>query len=433
MASWRLIAAQVLIALLAVPPPAGAVPAVSFEFGSDGCGPSNVEGWQFQTSEALTVSALGAYDDVLDGLDRDIPVGLFDASCALVASVTVPQGQAAPLQAQYRYVAIAPVVLAAGQTYRIAALVGCDDFSPAFQTLDTVVLHPGLTGVSGRRIAFGDALACPTESGSGVDFAANFIIAPPCGNGIVQQGEECDDGNSDDADCCTNACTPQNAGEPCPPDDQVCTVDRCTADGVCAHTPGNAGTACRPPDFDCDAAETCDGVSPLCPEGDDEYAPDGTPCTDDGLYCSGEEACNQGECTGAGNPCEDLAATCDEDADQCVAWTPTATVAPTASTTPVATATRTASATAPPSATSSPIRTSPSSPTLTPIRTVPSPCRGDCDVDGAVTINELITAVTIALGAQPLSICPSLDSSANTTVEINELIGAVANALDRCS
>ena len=30
---------------------------------------------------------------------------------------------------------------------------------------------------------------------------------PVCGDGLVQAGEECDDGNQDDADCCTSACT----------------------------------------------------------------------------------------------------------------------------------------------------------------------------------------------------------------------------------
>lgn len=498
MASWRLISKQLLIAVLAMlapPLPAGAVPAVSFEFGRDGCGPSNVEGWEFQTLEPLTVSALGAYDYVLDGLDRAIPVGLFDASCTLIASATVPGGQVAPLQAQFRYVPIAPLVLPAGQTFRIAAVVGCDDFSPDFPTLDGVVLHPGLTAVTGKRLGFGTMLACPTETGSGVDFAANFIIAPPCGNGILQEGEQCDDGNGDDADCCSNACTPQHAGAPCAPDG-VCTIDRCTAAGVCEHVPGNAGTVCRAPEFDCDAAETCDGESAQCPEGED-YAPDGTPCTDDGLYCDGEEVCGQGECNGAGNPCEELAATCDEDTDQCVPWTPTVTVVPTASATPVATATRSVTPTSPPTATvpASPTRTAaptatdtvPSSPTRSPSRTsvptatigvatstftgspirtpvpsettgpptatvtgspmrtpVPSEtattlptasatCRGDCDLDGSVTINELITAVTIALGSQPLSLCPSLDSSTNAAVEINELITAVASALAGCA
>ena len=42
--------------------------------------------------------------------------------------------QPAALIADYRYVGIAPLVLTAGQTYRVAALMRCDDFTPQFQT-----------------------------------------------------------------------------------------------------------------------------------------------------------------------------------------------------------------------------------------------------------------------------------------------------------
>ena len=38
-------------------------------------------------------------------------------------------------------------------------------------------------------------------------FAAGCAEDPVCGNGKVEVGEQCDDGNPDDADGCTNACT----------------------------------------------------------------------------------------------------------------------------------------------------------------------------------------------------------------------------------
>lgn len=56
-------------------------------------------------------------------------------------------------------------------------------------------------------------------------------------------------------------------------------------------------------------------------------------------------------------------------------------------------------------------------------------CGGDCSGDGVVRINELITAVRIALGQSPLSECDSLDRNGTDTVEINELIRAVNEAL----
>jgi len=59
-------------------------------------------------------------------------------------------------------------------------------------------------------------------------------------------------------------------------------------------------------------------------------------------------------------------------------------------------------------------------------------CAGDCDGDGMVRIAELITAVNIALGQQPLSDCPSLDVDGDGQVSIGELIQAVSNALNGC-
>jgi len=60
-------------------------------------------------------------------------------------------------------------------------------------------------------------------------------------------------------------------------------------------------------------------------------------------------------------------------------------------------------------------------------------CPGDCDGDGAVAINELITGVTIALGSAAVDGCPSLDANGDGGVAINELIAAVSRALNGCS
>jgi hypothetical protein len=59
-------------------------------------------------------------------------------------------------------------------------------------------------------------------------------------------------------------------------------------------------------------------------------------------------------------------------------------------------------------------------------------CPGDCNGDGQVTINELITGVNIALGSTPVSNCPSFDVNHDGSVVINELISAVNAALNGC-
>jgi len=59
-------------------------------------------------------------------------------------------------------------------------------------------------------------------------------------------------------------------------------------------------------------------------------------------------------------------------------------------------------------------------------------CAGDCNGDGQVAINELITGVNIALGSAAVSACPAVDANGDGQVAINELIGAVNNALSGC-
>ncbi|MEO8601290.1 MAG: hypothetical protein ABI629_01805 [bacterium] len=59
-------------------------------------------------------------------------------------------------------------------------------------------------------------------------------------------------------------------------------------------------------------------------------------------------------------------------------------------------------------------------------------CAGDCNSDGAVGINELISGVNIALGSAAVATCPSFDINADGSVAINELIAAVNNALSGC-
>ena len=60
-------------------------------------------------------------------------------------------------------------------------------------------------------------------------------------------------------------------------------------------------------------------------------------------------------------------------------------------------------------------------------------CIGDCNGDGAVSINELILGVNDALNLRPVSQCAAqFDEDGSGSVEINELISAVNNALVGC-
>jgi hypothetical protein len=60
------------------------------------------------------------------------------------------------------------------------------------------------------------------------------------------------------------------------------------------------------------------------------------------------------------------------------------------------------------------------------------PCHGDCNGDGQVMIDELMTGVAIALDTEPLAVCRPADSDASGAVRINEITAAVEAALSSC-
>lgn len=78
------------------------------------------------------------------------------------------------------------------------------------------------------------------------------------------------------------------------------------------------------------------------------------------------------------------------------------------------------------------MRAAPPGATPTPTATPPPPCAGDCDGNGAVTVEELVLAVAIALGDQPLASCAPADADGDGAVRVAELVRAVAHALGSC-
>ncbi len=63
----------------------------------------------------------------------------------------------------------------------------------------------------------------------------------------------------------------------------------------------------------------------------------------------------------------------------------------------------------------------------------PSGCAGDCNGDGEVTVDEIITMVNIDLGSAPPSECTAGDANHDQVITIDELVGAVNAALSGCS
>lgn len=60
-----------------------------------------------------------------------------------------------------------------------------------------------------------------------------------CGNDLLDIGEQCDDGNTTDGDCCSMACAAETLGNPCGVDWGLCATNQCDGLGACGiATPG---------------------------------------------------------------------------------------------------------------------------------------------------------------------------------------------------
>ena len=64
---------------------------------------------------------------------------------------------------------------------------------------------------------------------------AGVCIGPPCGDGILDAGGDCDDGNITNGDCCSSTCTAEPDGGACD-DGEFCTEnDECASGDVRRH------------------------------------------------------------------------------------------------------------------------------------------------------------------------------------------------------
>jgi len=109
----------------------------------------------------------------------------------------------------------------------------------------------------------------------------------------------------------------------------------------------------------------------------------------------------------------------------------TITSTPTVTVTWTITLTRTITPTRTVSRTLIPTRTVTSTRTITPAPH--PPCAGDCDGSGEVTVEDLVLGVGISLGRQSVAACPAFDADMDGVVTINELIAAVNAALHGCA
>uniref|UniRef100_A0A7N5KS01 Disintegrin and metalloproteinase domain-containing protein 2 n=1 Tax=Ailuropoda melanoleuca TaxID=9646 RepID=A0A7N5KS01_AILME len=101
--------------------------------------------------------------------------------------------------------------------------------------------------------------------------------AAVCGNGQVEQGEQCDCGNEEGCEAKSNSC--------CNPDTcmlkqgSICDTGECCTD--CQYAA--KGDICRPPTDECDLPEYCNGSSATCQ--DNFFVQNGHPCGENQWLC----------------------------------------------------------------------------------------------------------------------------------------------------
>jgi hypothetical protein len=72
--------------------------------------------------------------------------------------------------------------------------------------------------------------------------------------------------------------------------------------------------------------------------------------------------------------------------------------------------------------------------TATPTPTLgPIACVGDCDGNGVVAVNELVTGTNILLDRAEISACEDFDTDGSGTVTVNELVSGVNALLRGCT
>ena len=63
----------------------------------------------------------------------------------------------------------------------------------------------------------------------------------------------------------------------------------------------------------------------------------------------------------------------------------------------------------------------------------PLRCGGDCDGNGSVGAGDLVVMVNVSAEVLPLSACEAGDLDASTVITVDEILGAVNNALTDCA
>jgi cysteine-rich repeat protein len=265
-------------------------------FLSDGA--SNTDGRCFQGACAAELAAAVAANITIntigvgaaaDGTDLQF---IADATGGTYTAVTDPSALAAVLPttppAGIDRVEVDGVPVPVGPLGNFTTTVACGALGPMTVTARCFASDPGATEVAADVMVTCEAAPSTTTTSTSLvstttSTSTTTIPLPVCGNGLVEPGEDCDDGNEQDGDCCSSTCQAEAAGATCGPSPTQCSVRQCDGAGGCATV----------------------------------LLPNGTPCND-GDICTEGDRCDQGGvCVGQGGPDSDGDGECDRKEIEC--------------------------------------------------------------------------------------------------------------------
>lgn len=195
---------------------------------------------------------------------------------AVVALATPAAGKTSPCPGGRFEVVSAPlpgarIVIERAASHPVAATVAIDGLCPP--TSGYLLAGPGGTSRLRARWASCPGHPRPVRLRARIDATCQLmrgtmrahgrrfeaVRRPVCGNGALEEGEECDGGSTGDGDCCTTECRLGPGCAPCATQADCPTGTRCTAPlGACA-----AAGSCTPVPLVCMTADDlvcgCDG------------------------------------------------------------------------------------------------------------------------------------------------------------------------------
>ena len=164
---------------------------------------------------------------------------------------TFPQGDSAHtlLQLPSGHYLVAGATANQGSGFALLEYLDDGSLDPGFGNggVVTTVMPPGFGGVTtilrqtdGKLVATGSTCRTDVVCAGGECYpvpSCKIALARyeghPCGNGTLDPGENCDDGNARDGDCCSSTCQLDGAGTPCEDEDGACYDDVCDGAGAC--------------------------------------------------------------------------------------------------------------------------------------------------------------------------------------------------------